>query len=415
MAILIVHILLVLLVTYTFVIRRDLLYPPFIVALVWLMVVPAAYMQALGSGYDVSPYTTLFLFVGTVLFFAGSLITTHRYGTNIVPVRPQVTKYPTPHGSLLLLTIAAIILPFYVLRAIEMGGGGPTDNWFINLRIAASRNQGYGWTEYGVSVSVVAVLVFQIRRIATTCRRDTLLFWISLTIGAVYAGLATGRTFVLLLACAAAGPLLVTRRLRVARVAPIAAVLATAVFVLFAVTLRKGVSLQVGSTAEFLLALVNAISGYLVAGFYGLESIIRDGYPDIEGSYTLRFFASVASSAGVDVSRPPITMEFVSYPVSTNVYTFYAPYIIDYNFIVAALAAGFWGMIYGGLYSRIVKANVSAGAVAVYSVGLYPLIMMFFQEQFMTLLSTWIQMWILWFVAVRLGAPRASLVWRRVS
>jgi oligosaccharide repeat unit polymerase len=80
---------------------------------------------------------------------------------------------------------------------------------------------------------------------------------------------------------------------------------------------------------------------------------------------------------------------YIKTPVLTNVYTVYQPYFLDFSYVGVVLIQFFLGLLHGHIYKRAVSG--SAFFVTLYGLSLYPLVMQFFQDQYLNLLSTWVQ------------------------
>ena len=111
-----------------------------------------------------------------------------------------------------------------------------------------------------------------------------------------------------------------------------------------------------------------------------------------DGGYSLRFFFSVFSRLGLYSGEiKPLVMEFTWVPLPTNVYTFAYVSIADfggfyllYHAIIGALLAAVFSLPRAILSVRVLQGFCY-----------YPLFMTLYQDQFITITSTWVQTLIL--------------------
>jgi oligosaccharide repeat unit polymerase len=143
------------------------------------------------------------------------------------------------------------------------------------------------------------------------------------------------------------------------------------------------------SIGENVGSVFSSVLDYLLGGVYAFNSVIRSGFMPDYGENTLRFFIAAANSLGLTDSEPkPLVMPFINNPVISNVYSVYYPYAKDFWYF-GILFNALWAYIHSWLYYRVKRNFI---ILFLYSILLYPLIMSFFQDQYMSLFSTWLQM-----------------------
>lgn len=111
-----------------------------------------------------------------------------------------------------------------------------------------------------------------------------------------------------------------------------------------------------------------------------------------DGSYTFRFFYQVLKSIGFNVEVKSTVQEFVEVPLSTNVYTIFYQYYLDFGFIGVFLFGVIDGCIYGYVYGKINKVPYLK---LFYSYLFVSLCLQFFNEIFFVVLSIVIQIYVL--------------------
>ncbi|MCD8052476.1 MAG: oligosaccharide repeat unit polymerase [Lachnospiraceae bacterium] len=108
------------------------------------------------------------------------------------------------------------------------------------------------------------------------------------------------------------------------------------------------------------------------------------------GKNTFRFFMAVGDALFGTSSALKLTNEFISVSgISTNVYTFYDFYIRDFGVAYALFAQFIVSCIHGTSYKGMHRGELFQ--TYMFSMLSYPLIMQFFQDQYLSLLPTWIQ------------------------
>jgi len=198
---------------------------------------------------------------------------------------------------------------------------------------------------------------------------------------------STGRTHLLLLFSLALMPLIMLEVVRV-RGLLIALFLTAATFVFVATMTAKGISLEAGF-AENAASLAENLRAYTIAPFVAMSELTQAGSPVEWGSNTFRFFLTVLHSLGVsNKPPPPLIREYVFVPDPTNVYTVYEIYFRDFSYLgvlvpPSLLAFHWW------LYGRARK--IGEKWMFYYAASVYPLATQFFQDQYFTPLSIWIQ------------------------
>lgn len=109
------------------------------------------------------------------------------------------------------------------------------------------------------------------------------------------------------------------------------------------------------------------------------------------GENTFRFLRAVLNSIGYNLKTNSLVNNFVniSNDNASNVYTFYHYYAMDFGMIYALIIQFFIGVFHGYLYVKMTRK--SPFWVYLFALSIYPLLMQFFQDQYFSLTSTWIQ------------------------
>lgn len=389
---------------------KDVLYPGFLQSGLWFMIL-SVYTIFEDRFRPLSGQMVLLIVFGVIAFGVGCLVATTGYDPRVVH-RPIVARVNNTFLTRLLFWMPIVMLPFFVRYSMSLGQDGPFDSTMRNLRYAVSRPddapEGYKPFTYLVPLSLGAATVELFRRMQRggTGLRANWRVIVSAGVAVVYGIFFTGRTFLVHLATVMLGVGLIYRRISLRRGAFYYALFGLAAFAAAAIVFGKGGS--VGNTfSENVQGVSESFIVYLLAALPAMDLHVQTAYPTGHGEHVFRtFFAILAAMGYVDKSSvPPTVLEFVFVPVPINVYTVYQPYVDDFG-LVGALAAQFLlGVWHGIMFRRARFGHVFS--VYLFAITLYPLVMQFFQDQYVGLLSLWVQYFLMGVVG--LWDPRPLL------
>lgn len=378
---------------------RDALHPGALLAGLW---------GTVGLGYLGLPHalrpigleTLLLVSSAVVAFVVGSL----GVATAAPPERSLMFRSTAVRH--VLYWAALLGLPAFLLQAQEIADSAAfTESMLINLRIALTGElddvQTYGLLGYLLPISFTSTLV----ELASSRRR---LFeprgWVAFAVSLSYAVLATGRTFLFVLLIALAFVALVQRRIRPAAMLWVGLVLLGGVFFGLGWLFNK-----IGEDSPNVNALsaLDALSLYLLGSLAAFDlALLQPGAPLDWGLNTFRSMMAVLASAGIDVEVVPLVKDYVFVPEATNVYTVFLPYLQDFGVAGAVLFLAFFGWLHARLY-RAAKSQ-DPRLVILYALSVYPLLMQFFQDQYFSLLTTWVLFTVLVLASFRRQPAKAT-------
>lgn len=383
--------------------HKDWAHPAPLLALLWL-IVSAAYLLMPHPLRPLSIETQLLVMAAVTAFCAGAGLTV------LLPSRsascPPRLSWSTTRLRPLLFWVALLGLPFFLLKASALAeAANYTESFYINLRIALTGElddaQTFGLLAYLIPVSFASALV----ELAASRRRWYEGHgWISLALAATYAVMATGRTYVFLLLIALAFVALIQRRATLSRVALLAAgAFAAAFFGLGALANKIGVD----TPNVYALAASDALAMYLLGSLAAFDFVMEQS-PALEfGANVFRSPLALLSALGLDVKVPPLVKAYVYVPEPTNVYTVFLPYFMDFGWIGVMVAFAALGGGHAWLY-RWAKTSQNPRGVVLAALSMYPLLMQFFQDQYFSLLTTWITFALLLLPCFAQTSPGAS-------
>ena len=360
---------------------RDALHPGVMMSGLWT-IVAAAYLVLPHEMRPLRSETLLLVCAAVLAFVVGSLSVT------VAAPPDRSAQLQSTAVRQILFWLALIGLPAFAWRALEIAESAAfTESSIINLRIALTGEfedaQTYGVLGYLVPVSFTSTLV----ELASSQRR---LFqrrgWIALIVSLSYAVLSTGRTFLFVILISLAFIALIQKRLRPATMLWVGmAMLAGAFFGLGWLFNKIGDD----SPNAYALGAVDAVSLYLLGSLAAFDHTLAQPVAPLEwGLTTFRSVMAVLAAAGADVKVVPLVKEYVFVPEATNVFTVFLPYLQDFGITGTVLFMALFGWMHARLY-RAAKSQ-DPRLVILYALSVYPLLMQFFQDQYFSLLTTWI-------------------------
>lgn len=144
------------------------------------------------------------------------------------------------------------------------------------------------------------------------------------------------------------------------------------------------------SASDSMSVLTDEIKVYLSGSIIAFGNTFSEHAYMYCGKNTFRFFIAVSDALFETNSALKLTNEFVSISgLRTNVYTFYDFYIRDFGVMYALFAQFIVSCIHGRSYKGMMNGRIFP--TYFFAMLSYPLVMQFFQDQYCSLLSTWIQ------------------------
>jgi oligosaccharide repeat unit polymerase len=379
----------------------DALYPPVLQAGGWFIaVLLGAWNQDI-----VFPLSDnlFFIVLNGVLFFGlGSYLVTMGYAPRKVFVFDDVSARRSLIASAM-YWVSVIGLPFFALQSTHLAAGGPSELFLLNLRhtLVHAEPDGYGPLGHLVAISFVSCALEFYRHLHQTNRFR---LCVSFATALAYSVLSTGRTFALLLFIMLAGVAMISRRARLKTILIRVGMALVIVFFVLSYALQKGMDTS-QTFQDNLGAMSDHLKMYSLGYLPAFDQALNDDESLTYGEYTFRTVWVLSQAIGADV-MPPSWGEDVQYvdmalgaqwhPVPIADQTVYQPYLKDFGMPAVLTLQLVLGMLHGYIYKR-----ADAGEpfyLLAYAVALYPLCLQSRQDQYMTLLSLWIQMAMLLFL-----------------
>ena len=316
-----------------------------------------------------------------------------------VRVNPRFTEIDVNEKLIWIFQVLCIsMLPLMYLKALELSGGESvfTVLGYIKLRSAVTEDMmGYGWLSYFTMLSMVAssvsIFLFKDRKI--TLSRLIL----SLGVSVAYLYLSTARTSFLLFFVLHLFPFVLTKQIGLIGIFTGGCLLLLS-FIFVATMTAKGVSTE-NDLSDNVYSFLENTRGYTIAPLLAFSTLFEKPPQPMWGENTFRFFLSVFRATGFSKLEPPaLIRDYAFVPDATNVYTVYEAYFRDFGGFGFAFVI-FFATLHVYLYRRAVMQG--GVYIFLYSASVYPLVMQFFQDQYFSLLSMWIQLFFWYGVVVK--------------
>lgn len=381
--------------------KKRLFSPPVLFTLVWMVILFLHFVfrfTLLNQLFPLHFETYLVFFFGTVSFSIGSFLVSYSFEKNnhLYDIQPSAKTSPVQISLLLriiFLSIVIIGLPFYIQAAYRLFLASNVDNFFVGLRIELS----YGDDDIGITkyLTFFSFFVFAINYYVLLQQKNNLNKWLagaSFIISLAYSVFATGRTYYFVILSLYLGiQYLNTKRFSIKKYLwPFLVFIL--IFILVGVIYNKGGDKE-NTLKENLHSTSEVTAVYLVSSLNALDfELTKNVKAQYPGKNTLLFFVRILHSFGfiTNTKEGTLVSEFVFVPYPTNVFTFYSPYIKDFGKLYAWIMIGLFGALHTWIFYKALQTK-NIRYTLYFSFLVYPLLMSFFQDQYLSLLSTWLQ------------------------
>lgn len=390
-----------LLVAVSYLRFRDALYPTVIHAGIWGTVL-FLYCLSTESFLPLSDKTLFIFLSGMVAFAMGCYLATWNFKYS----RCTSAMPPIPRTLFLdiLFWVDLALLPVACIYAWQLARSGPTSSLLINLRMLESTGSSgtFIWNYLAVFSIICSGLKLLAIDIAKK-RSGRLGFAVSVLVAIAYCVLNTGRSLFFLLLIFLGGIAIVSRKVGPRKVLIYTTASGLSVFVLLALILGKGGNLQ-ASFADNISSLLDTFRIYLLGPLPTFDIFVRHHESLRLGDNVFRTLWAATDKLGLETPALPVVHEFVNVPYASNVYTVYRPYFDDFGLIGAVAVQFILGVIHGALYRKL--GSLDPFWTCVFAFSLFALALQFFQDEYVTLASQWIQTAALLLILLRM--PRSS-------
>jgi oligosaccharide repeat unit polymerase len=366
--------------------RKNVLYPPFLFSVIWLVILSLYFMLYLVPLIEMSTLRVATLFAvmsGVIAFSAGGIIVgRQKYLCPLTDAQPDKSIYRK-----VLFFICVILLPIFYLEIRKLSGAGGLDGFLASARAAIVEELTNGESPYGGPLTTIAPLfaifvafIFVIE--ARSFRKERLWLWASTIAAMIFCILTTGRAGFLKLLVGLAGIYLIKSGRYSAKQAwkfirwPL---LGFALLFTVMIPITKDVS---SGAADLTEAITQFSVGYAVLPLAGFDYVLQ--HPDeyrYNPNHTFReILPGLARLAGLNYTPSLPSGDFLEVPLFTNVYTAFEPYYVDFGFVGMLIAMFILGAGQTWLFWRALTG--APFYIFLYAISLYPLCMVAFDDTY---------------------------------
>jgi oligosaccharide repeat unit polymerase len=372
-------------------------YPPLLYSLLWLLILLSFFMVKEFDVIEIYPLSgeICAIFVaGSIIFSLGGIVSTLLYFDSGISSHKEPLPYQFELNKIFdtsLFIIPLVFLPVFLLRSWQIYDSSNIGNFFVGLRTELV----YGEENYGPLKYLITLAVFNSTyRFAlnsdTKSKKFKLI--ISLFIAVVYAIFSTSRTAFFFLLLTILGLKIFRSQFKLRHVALFTFIILT-IYTVFDLMLAKAGSFDdplLDNLGDIQIIFLQYLLGPLSAfdRFLSEPSYLHFGDNVFRTIYVLLYNLGISSAPPTELIQ-----EFIPVPFLTNVYTIYYTYILDFGIIGAVIFIFLFGLIHSSLFYKAKTGHPYY--IYFYAILVHPLITSFFNDQYFSILSHWIQYFIL--------------------
>lgn len=379
-------------VLFNYYINKTTGYPPFLFSLMWLNVIFFHFLCVTFNLIVINElsFRALLIFtIGVVIFSLGGLVVKLKYKNKAADVKKDFFFEIRKKIDVVLIVITLIFLPVYIIKSYELALEYMIyDSLFAGLRNSAVQEQDVGFSKYGLNFAYISFFL-QFYNFISYKNNGWKLF-LSAFILFVFCFFSTGRTFYILYICLIFGGLIVFKKLKKKYVVyGLFSVLI--LFSTIGILLNKGGSTE-NNLEENISGIFESLVIYFIGGLSAFDYFIHSNYINTYGENSFRFIYSMLYKLKLIETKPSdLVQEYASIPFDTNVYTIYKIYFQDFGLLFMIFILFWMSVLHTFYYLKAINGKKFIDTF-IYSIMMYPLFMSFFQEQYLSLLPTWIYM-----------------------
>lgn len=386
-------------------ITRDIISPPVILASIWAL--PFLWLvisEGVGKGgYDIN-IAALYYVLGVVVFSIGYFICNPRIKRSIVKIEiPDKRKMTLIFKIFIVLEVLLTLFWFYDLYQYVMGNF-QYNFWFTyKWNVAMGNYSDMILIPYLRTAARIITCIMFIQFLKPGhYKKDTKWFWLQFSITVVLNILGQGRGGIFSFIIPMTIIFVMMKRKSNAQAIKIGCrviIMLLVIFVVYATLKHPYESLNSQSTMQIL-------ENYLCGGVVAYVDWINMSHHTYGyGIYTFRFFLAIINAVGFDVEVVPMVEKYVVNINGNvgNVYTFYKWYANDFGLLYAMLWQFIVGIIHGYITKKMYSRKTEKWLI-VFAISFYPLVMQFFMDEYITMLSVWVQIafWIVIFLNTKM-------------
>lgn len=374
-------------------ITKDIMAPEVLFLIPWII---ATFVLITGNyNYDPQSLAFLYLLLGAFIFEVGCLIGHNRINSKDRIIHDQKNK--TYRAGILSLCIIIEIL--FIIFVLYNYFRFARSNFNINIftTLYSNRTEIYGSSLIGYgrnAVSAFSVAVIAGYGVIEENKRNQYkkLMRIQIGIALINAILGVTRNGILSAILPLAFACIIVFNIN-SKKALKALILSFLLFLsLFLIIAVQKFWYSINSESLLFQELFEQIQLYTSGSLVAFQKIFDTNmYTLYFGRNTFRFFVAIFDVVFKTSNSSSLVQNFINIGnTSTNVYTFYQYYLYDFGFLYALIVQFLIGILHGISFKRM--SMKKPFWIFLYSILSYPLLMQFFQDQYFSIFSTWLQL-----------------------
>ena len=370
---------------------KDIICPPVIMCIAWTIPIAVITITEMfkNNSYEFNKYAFVFV-LGIILFVLGYVAINRKTIRN--NFRLNLNKKLIPKkGLIILIIIEIVVFIIFFIGVYKYVMSHYKYNFWFSYKYATELGyyKEFLITPFFRALSRFLVCLLFINYLNDNNKYNRNLFFIQLVITFLYSALGQGRggMFSFLI------PLFIIyvmmKRKSIIQIAKNLGIMFVILMIVFVGYSKVKNPYEDQDIEYYLKKFENYTSGSLVAFCNWADN---DNKEMAYGKYTFRFFYAVLNSLGFDVEVKSMVEPYVENLNGNvgNVYTIYKWYANDFGLVYAILMQFLVGILHGILYRNSYEKN-DYFWIVINALFYYPLVMQFFMDEYVTLLSLWIQ------------------------
>lgn len=373
-------------------ISKKLLYPPTIFTFTWTAIILVHLLLSIFSIYK--PYviglkTLVYILTVLTIFSIGGLLSKALYKK---PMNGKGFNFTLKESWINIVLIMNIISLIAFLNKIKQITGSYFDMLMFRYYTSVLRID-IGLVKYSITFTIFSSVLILSYLFSKKMKTTSLVIKtiIILLCGFSIVILSASRGSVFFLIISLLGVYSSFYKLKTKLILKIVGI-TISLFIVMAVLMKKSMPNEHTSDKNytFTTRIEYFIYSYSALPVSAFNQFFNEPYEKMNGDLLLRFPKAVLYKAKI-IKTPPVNLveEYVEVPDRVNVYTAFYKFIKDLGVVYSLIMFFLIGIIHTYAYF---KSNHSVSFLLLYSFLLFPLIMSFFEENYIAILSTWLQL-----------------------
>ncbi|MDO6764816.1 O-antigen polymerase [Agarivorans sp. 1_MG-2023] len=363
---------------------RDFRHPAIIHSVIWASILVLHTFIPHGL-YPAGANILSVIVLSLVCFSAGALLVSFMFQDKPVATSPkEKAHYDVPlfrRFYWVYLLGAGAMSPLVFLKAKSIAAHGTTDSFMLNLRLGLNNEAfggSYGWMGY---FSLVAIATLFLVALDIGNSKGKKAFCFALPLAMFFVVMSTGRTYFFLVVITL---LFIFSFIKPKQFGLKAFALGFSLILLFFFI----IGMVMGKVGEGASGALSSLYVYLLGGISAFDVVLSQNFDLQYGTNTLRTFYAVLAKLGFEFSAVKLVKEYVYIPHATNVYTVFYPYYLDFGLMYIFTSQFVFGVFHTVLYKGAIQGGY--GYILAYSISVYALFIQWFQDQYLSLLTSWL-------------------------